>query len=113
MDLVARGTELSIGAGMERVIAAPGMLDLERRTAFRRRAEDTIDRLPEGGTLIVDLAATRDVDSAGLGVLIVVQRRAAVRGQTVRLVNVGDELRSLLTLSRLADLFEMESGGHA
>ena len=98
---------------MERVIVAPGTLDLERRAAFRRRAEDALDRLPDGATLVVDLAATRGVDSAGLGVLVVVQRRAAARRQTVRLANVGEELRSLLVLSRLADLFAMESGGSA
>lgn len=96
---------------MHRFISAPDVLDLERRAAFRRTVEDALARLPEGGTLIVDLARTRAVDSAGLGALVVIQRRAAARQQTVRLVNVTDELRSLLTLSRLADLFDMETGG--
>ena len=98
---------------MEQVVVAPTALDLEGRAGFRRRAQEALDRMPEGATLVVDLGATRAVDSAGLGALIVVQRRAATRRQSVRLVRVSDELRSLLTLSRLSDLFDMRPAGPA
>lgn len=95
-------------AGMQRVLAAPGSLDLEQRAAFRREAEALLERLEPGGTLVVDFSGTRSVDSAGLGTLLVIQRRATARRQTVRLRHVHAEIRSLLTLSRLADLFELE-----
>jgi hypothetical protein len=39
---------------------------------------------------------------------MLVQRRAAERRQIVALRNVNDEIRFLLVLTKLVDLFEME-----
>jgi anti-anti-sigma regulatory factor len=58
---------------------------------------------------VIDLVATRKVDSAGLGALMLIQRRAAERRQAVVLRNASDELRYLLVLTKLDDLFEVES----
>lgn len=93
---------------MMQTLAAPRALDLEQRTAFRQEAEALLERLAPGEVLVIDLAATRLVDSAGLGTLLVIQRRAAAARQVVRLRNVHDEIRTLLTLSRLADVFQLE-----
>jgi anti-anti-sigma factor len=96
----------------ERVLAAPEALGLETRTNFRRIASQTLDELPEGaGRLVIDLTATRAVDSAGLGALMLIQRRAADRRQTVCLRGANEELRFLLVLTKLDDLFELEGGG--
>ena len=90
-----------------RRIAAPQTLGLETRSEFRTQAIALLEELPEGvGSLVVDLAATRAVDSAGLGALMLVQRRAAERRQAVVLEQASDELRFLLTLTKLDDLFE-------
>lgn len=95
----------------ERVLAAPEALGLETRTGFRRTASQTLDELPEGtGRLVIDLTATRAVDSAGLGALMLIQRRAADRRQTVCLRGANEELRFLLVLTKLDDLFELEGG---
>ena len=93
----------------EKVVAAPEALGLESRSAFRRTATQSLDELPEGtGRLVIDLTGTRAVDSAGLGTLMLIQRRAADRRQTVCLRGVNDELRFLLVLTKLDDLFELE-----
>ena len=85
------------------------MLGLDSRSAFRSDALAALMEMPEGaGRLIIDLSATRSVDSAGLSSLILVQRRAASRRQVVRLRNVGEELRFLLVLTKLEDLFEFD-----
>jgi anti-anti-sigma factor len=95
----------------EKVLAAPERLSLESRTAFRRSATELLEELEEGaGRLVVDLSGTRHVDSAGLGALMLVQRRAAERRQTVCLRGANEELRFLLVLTKLDDLFELESG---
>lgn len=95
----------------EKVLAAPETLGLDTRTAFRRSATELLEQLPEGaGRLVVDLTATRAVDSAGLGTLMLVQRRAAERRQTVCLRGANEELRFLLVLTKLDDLFELEGG---
>jgi len=93
----------------ERVLAAPEALGLETRSGFRRTASQTLDELPERtGRLVIDLSATRAVDSAGLGALMLIQRRAADRRQTVCLRGANEELRFLLVLTKLDDLFELE-----
>lgn len=93
-----------------RELSAPETLGLETRVEFRRAAIELLESLPEGnGSLLVDLTATRTVDSAGLGALMLVQRRAAERRQTVVLRNANEELRFLLALTKLDDLFRLES----
>jgi anti-anti-sigma factor len=72
---------------------------------------ELLDQLPEGaGRLVIDLSATRAVDSAGLGTLMLIQRRAAERRVAVALRGANEELRFLLVLTKLDDLFELEGG---
>jgi anti-anti-sigma regulatory factor len=52
-------------------VKGPEHLGLETRAAFRQEAMARLNSLPEdGGRLVIDLQATRSVDSAGLGVLM-------------------------------------------
>ena len=91
------------------MLSAPEHLGLQSRTEFRQQAVTLLDRLPEGaGRLTIDLSATRQVDSAGLGALMLIQRKAAERRQTVVLRSANEELRFLLVLTRLDDLFELD-----
>ncbi len=91
------------------VVVAPEELSLDSRMAFRSRAIAEIDAMGVGsGRLVIDMRGTDTVDSAGLGTLILVQRRAAGRRLRVALRGVNDEIRGLLTLTKLADLFEIE-----
>ena len=91
-------------------LKGPEHLGLETRAAFRQEAMALLSSLPEdGGRLVIDLQATRSVDSAGLGVLMLVQRRAAERNQVVVLNRPNDELRFLLVLTKLDDLFEVRA----
>ncbi len=97
---------------VEKVLAAPEQLGLESRTSFRRVATELLEQMPEGaGRLVIDLSGTSHVDSAGLGSLMLIQRKAAERRQTVCLRGANEELRFLLVLTKLDDLFELESGG--
>ena len=90
---------------IEKTLAAPERLDLESRTAFRRAAGEVLDLLAEGaGRLVIDLSGTRSVDSAGLGALMLIQRKAAERRQTVCLRGANEELRFLLVLTKLSAL---------
>lgn len=98
----------------EHVLVAPDALDLESHGDFRLEAVQVLGAMPEGaGRLVVDLSATRSVDSTGLGALIQVRRYAARRRLVVRLRGVSAELRSLLALTKLEHLFEVEEGGAA
>ncbi|MES2305471.1 MAG: STAS domain-containing protein [Gemmatimonadota bacterium] len=95
-----------------RVLQAPESLGLATREAFRVSANALLDEMSEGaGQLVVDLGGTREVDSSGLGALVMVQRHAADRRQDVVLRGVGAELEFLLVLTKLDDLFVFAPSG--
>lgn len=100
---------MTMAHSTERVLSAPETLGLETRGTFRQEAVAMLEELPEGlGRLVVDFDRTSRVDSAGLGALMLVQRRAAERRQIVALRNLSDEIRFLLALTKLIDLFEID-----
>jgi anti-sigma B factor antagonist len=94
-----------------RGLSAPDTLGLESRVAIRKAAFQLLEEMPEGtGRLVIDLGQTRHIDSAGLGALMLIQRRAAERRQTVVLRRPNEEIRFLLVLTKLYDLFQVETG---
>jgi len=96
---------------VERGLSAPDTLGLESRVEIRKAAIRLLEGMPEGaGRLVIDLRRTQRVDSAGLGALMLIQRRAAERRQTVVLRNPNEEIRFLLVLTKLYDLFQIELG---
>ncbi len=89
-----------------RRIAAPAELGLDTRVAFREAATAELDAMPGGdAVLVIDCRGTLRVDSAGLSALMLIQRHAAERGQQVRLEGASDELRFLLALTKMDELF--------
>ena len=94
-----------------RVLQAPENLGLVTREPFRQQANALLDDMGEGrGQLVVDLSATKEIDSAGLSALVMVHRHASERRQQVMLRNVGPEIEFLLVLTKLDDLFLFSSG---
>lgn len=92
------------------MLSAPEHLGLDSRNTFREEAFRLLEDVPGGeGQLIIDLGATARVDSAGLGALMLIQRKAAERQRAVVLRNASDELRYLLMLTKLDDLFLLET----
>jgi len=96
------------------VVRAPVVLDRESRTAFRREALRLVESASAAGggngadRVVVDLAGTVKVDSAGLGALILVRERASELRRTVCLRGASEELRFLLVLTQMSDRFEFE-----
>ena len=94
-----------------RGLSAPDTLGLETRVQIRKAAFQLLEEMPEGaGQLVIDLGQTRHIDSAGLGALMLIQRRAAERRQSVVLRHPNEEIRFLLVLTKLYDLFQVEAG---
>ncbi len=90
------------------VLVAPPRLVAETRVDFRCAALDSLERAGESGTpsLAIDMTETRDVDASGLGILVLVQKRARERGLVTRLMHTQHNVRSLLALTKLEGLFE-------
>jgi anti-sigma B factor antagonist len=94
----------------ERGMLAPETLGLDTRVEVRKVATQLLEEMPEGvGRLVIDLSRTRHVDSAGLGALMLIQRKAAERRQLIVLRNLTDEIRFMLVLTKLDDLFQLET----
>lgn len=100
--------------GGNRRVVAPEELGLDSRMIFRREAFEALAvMLPGADVLEIDFSATRSMDSSGLGALIVVQRKAAEIQKSVRLRGLSQELRFLLALTKLEDLFEIDTAEEA
>jgi anti-anti-sigma factor len=53
------------------------------------------------------MSNVESIDSSGLGVLVLVYKRAAERGLRVRLQGLRPHVRELLELTRLGPLFDL------
>ena len=83
--------------GSEVVVGVAGHLIIGNR---RELQQQVVDALEHGARdIIVDLAATGYVDSAGLGTLVMLARRVRAQGGELRLANVNDDVRAVIELS--------------
>ncbi len=111
MTFLALNVLTILSAMNEYVVQAPTSLGVESRALFRRKALEALDEAIAAGSgvpLVIDCSGTRAVDSAGLGVLVLIQRRAAEVRLPVRLRGPSEELRFLLVMTRLDDRFIFE-----
>jgi len=107
--LLRRSGPVTIRSRSEQVVSAPERLDLDTCDGFRRDAVDLVGLLPVGrGRLVVDMRATRYLDSVGLRALIMVRRRALPAGHVVCLLGLSPEIRAILVLTKTDGLFEIE-----
>ena len=83
-------------------------LTAEHRLEFRRAMLEALEVAVRSGEkcIDVDLGPTVDIDASGLGVLVLLQKRARERGLKTRLVNAPRAIREMLHLTRLDALFE-------
>lgn len=88
-------------------LAAPTHLVADTRAEFRAAALEHLEHASRIGahTLVIDLAATTEIDASGLGILVLLQKRARERGMGTSLEHPSDELRRMLALTRLDYLF--------
>ncbi len=89
-------------------LAAPERLVAETRVDFRSAVLEKLAHAGEGGggALTIDMTVTRDIDASGLGILVLVQKRARERGIPICLRNPQQQIRSLLALTKLDALFQ-------
>lgn len=90
-------------------LVAPSRLTAETRLEFRRTVLELLESAARAGDLTVelDLARTVEMDASGLGVLVLLQKRARERGMATRLSHAPHSVRQMLELTRLDALFEL------
>jgi anti-anti-sigma factor len=88
-------------------VRVEGQLTLGNRTELQHLV---LDALAQGAQhIVVDLAASGYVDSAGLGTLVLLARRARAGGGELRVVNVNDDVRALMVLTKLDTVFGLDA----
>jgi anti-anti-sigma factor len=106
-----------VGLRVERLLDPDGAVvlrldgELDLRSAPHLRAvivEVFSDTRGTAPTLVIDLAALTYADSAGLSMLVATHKRARADGGTFRLRAPRSDLRRLLEVSALDQLFEIE-----
>jgi len=62
--------------------------------------------IPESKRIVLDLTAVEYIDSSGLGALVSIYVSAKRANCKIDLVNLGQRIKDLLRITRLASLFE-------
>ena len=91
-------------------IVAPDRLVADTRAQFRKDALSYLDRaaMQSVQEFALDMSHTTEMDACGLGILVVVQKKAKELGIRMRIVGAAQQVRYLLLLTKLEHLFEFE-----
>ena len=89
-------------------IIAPERLIAATRGEFRIAVLAYLEKQGPGASAItIDLRNTVELDASGLGILVLIQKRAKERGLSTRLRQTPERVRNLLKLTMLDFLFEL------
>ncbi|MBL8998381.1 MAG: STAS domain-containing protein [Gemmatimonadales bacterium] len=104
---MTRQSTVPVEAPMQPLFA-PARLNADNRLEFRRLVLEQLENAAHEGadTIDVDLGGTVEMDASGLGVLVLLQKRARERGLRTRLVHTPRPVFETLRLTRLDALFE-------
>ena len=90
------------------VLFAPERIVAATRSEFRGVAIEFLESLAtDATTLVIDMSRTVELDASGLGILVLIQKRAKDRGLSTRLRHTPERVRNLLKLTMLDFLFEL------
>jgi anti-anti-sigma regulatory factor len=92
-------------------VPAPTRLAGDTRGLFRDKALECLERAGQmgAGALTIDLSCTDELDASGLGLLVMLHKRARERGVTTVLAHAPAHIRMLLAATKLESLFKFES----
>ncbi|WP_100374523.1 STAS domain-containing protein [Bacillus sp. FJAT-45037] len=94
-------------SGSELTIVLDGNIYVEEATSIR---DQVYPFLQKGcHSFWFDMKHVEYIDSAGLGVLVTLHKRATENGGTVKVSNVSRQVKKMLELTRLQEVFEIES----
>ena len=101
---------MSSAENYSEVLIAPEHLDAGSRLDFRRAALEHLERVVQRNEtrLLIELQHTTDIDASGLGVLVLVQKRARERMMATKLLHAPASVKQMISLTKLEYLFEFE-----
>ncbi|MCJ7558194.1 MAG: STAS domain-containing protein [Gammaproteobacteria bacterium] len=93
---------LEIESGEDGRVILSGRLD----TAQCAKAQAFLDNL--GVPSVLDFAGLDYISSAGLGVLLIVQKRAMKVGESLKIINVNNHIHDIFRFSGFDKIFKIE-----
>jgi anti-anti-sigma factor len=93
---------LEIESGEDGSVILRGRLD----TAQCAKAQAFLDGL--GNPSVLDFAALDYISSAGLGVLLIAQKRSLKAGSSLRIINVNNHIHDIFRFSGFDKIFQIE-----
>jgi anti-sigma B factor antagonist len=96
------------GAG-DAVIALSGELDLSGAPALDREIEE-LSRRPEVQRVVLDLRGLEFLDSSGLRVVAMAERRLSSGGRTLALVRGSEPVQRVFEITRLVERLHFVDG---
>lgn len=90
-------------------LIAPSRLIADTRGEFRRQSLDHLERrIADSATVLtIDLGDTTEIDGSGLGMLVLLQKRAHEHGMVTRLLNLHEAVRHRLSITKLDAIFDI------
>lgn len=88
------------------ILKLAGRLDFTHRERFVEMVEAISDELTEAD-LRVDCSQLDDIDSSGLGLLLILRDRLGRSGRGVMLINCGQRVRDVLGMVQFGRLFTL------
>jgi anti-anti-sigma factor len=90
-------------------LVAPARLTSDHRLEFRRSVLEALEEAVRARMTAVeiDLSLATEMDASGLGVLVLLQKRAREKGLRTRLLYVPTPVSEMLHVTRLDTLFEI------
>jgi anti-anti-sigma factor len=89
-------------------MVAPEHIRADNRLAVRQQGLELLERSSQARTpFVVDMRSTKDIDASGLGILVLLQKRAREYGLVTRLIAPSTLVRDALRAARLDYLFEI------
>ncbi len=97
------------GLDTARVVAVPQTLTVVEAIEFEQTVKRHCKSEPTPQTIIVDLSQTNFIDSSGLGALVICYRTCQTEGIALILRGVQEQVRMVLSLTDLEQLFTFEA----
>jgi HptB-dependent secretion and biofilm anti anti-sigma factor len=88
-------------SGNDTIIKISGRFDFNVHQEFRSAYESAAP----GTQFIVDMKATDYIDSSALGMLLLLREQAGGDKSNVKLINLNDEIKKILTISNFQAMF--------
>lgn len=91
--------------GTELTISIEGRFDFSQHQVFRSTIEGNSDRVR---TFVVDLGRSEYMDSAALGMLLLLLDKAGGNRERVKIVNANKDVRKILEIANFDKLFTLQ-----